>query len=907
MRGRRRWPWAAGVAVAGVAAVAVPFLQSEDPEESPTVAAPERDPAAAATPPAKSPCRSAPEPRWQWAPDVAGPLSISPIRDGRLTVATASELVVLDAEDGSVVRTSTLDLDPPLFAGDSEALLEHDGAGGLYVVQLESGSPEFRDATVVLFGPDHAVLWTRRLAPMSMSSGGVIADGEGGLLVPARDYARRADVLYRLDAEGNERWVHHAPRGPGKRGGVEDVSVRDDIVYAIGVVGRDDAQVPLITALDLDTGQVRDVIRLPNEARAWPLGVHARPGSGWFAAGFDERGGETFLAAVEPEGHWSWQVDLEPEGRTSPRAEEYVRFVGLAADRGACMSHRSAPADAVAGNDSVVVWCVDAAGACTLELTERDPIHSSGLRVDAEDHVYTVYGGRARQLGPTLRPAVNNIEAAGNCSNVKSTLPLVIILCGCAPPGMESDTSSGSSSSSGDLAETGVGTSMSGVDDGSGTGSDASTTDSRATTDSGSATDSGSTTDDGSTTDGGSSTGADSGSGVAQAPMVGAGYHTCALLPEGGVRCWGPGDVGRLGYGNTEDIGDDETPDIVGDVDIGDDAVVGLAVGGTHSCVVLETDAVRCWGNAKFGALGYGAGEHIGDDETPATAGDVDVGDAVVEVVVGDGFTCARTQAGDVRCWGNAWNGKLGSGNEEHIGDDEVPASVEPVDLGDAAVQLAAGNDHVCALLVEGNVRCWGLNNYGQLGYGHTETIGDDEVPADAGDVSVGGDVVQLAAGRSHTCARLASGAVRCWGLGSVGRLGYANTETIGDDELPSDAGDVMVAPGASATAVAAGGSTTCAVLDSGALRCWGGNLGGQLGYGTSFPVGDNETPASVGDVPVGALVSHVAVGEQHTCVFDDDDDVRCWGEASDGRLGYGNEDDIGDDETPDTVGPVPL
>ena len=108
-------------------------------------------------------------------------------------------------------------------------------------------------------------------------------------------------------------------------------------------------------------------------------------------------------------------------------------------------------------------------------------------------------------------------------------------------------------------------------------------------------------------------------------------------------------------------------------------------------------------------------------------------------------------------------------------------------------VPLEAGDFHTCALLQGGAVRCWGQATRGALGYGNTNNIGDDETPAAAGDVNVGGPVVQLAAGSDHTCALLQGGAVRCWGEGADGQLGYGNTNDIGDDEMPASAGDVNV------------------------------------------------------------------------------------------------------------------
>jgi alpha-tubulin suppressor-like RCC1 family protein len=141
--------------------------------------------------------------------------------------------------------------------------------------------------------------------------------------------------------------------------------------------------------------------------------------------------------------------------------------------------------------------------------------------------------------------------------------------------------------------------------------------------------------------------------------------------------------------------------------------------------------------------------------------------------------------------------GQLGYGNPDAVGDtpDNLPSDVGDVPVGGAVVQIAAGTEHTCALLDTGNVRCWGRGALGRLGYGNPDTVGDtpDNLPADAGDVPVGGTVLQIAAGGAHICAVHDTGTVRCWGNGSSGRLGYGNTDNIGDtpENLPEAAGNV--------------------------------------------------------------------------------------------------------------------
>ena len=385
--------------------------------------------------------------------------------------------------------------------------------------------------------------------------------------------------------------------------------------------------------------------------------------------------------------------------------------------------------------------------------------------------------------------------------------------------------------------------------------------------------------------------------------QVSAGYgHTCVLIAGGRVRCWGWGNNGELGYGNTEYIGDDETPASAGDVEVGG-TVVQVSAGMDHTCALLDSGAIRCWGQGRNGQLGYASVRSIGDDETPASAGDVDLGGRAIQVSAGKYHTCALLEGGTVRCWGGSHEGQLGYGNTEIIGDDEAPSSAGDVDVGGRVVQIAAGHKHTCALLDGGSLRCWGSRDFGQLGYGNREAIGDDETPASAGDVDVGGPVIQVAAGGNHTCAIIETGTVRCWGYGAFGRLGYGNVESIGHDETPASIGDVEV--GGTVVQISAGHHQTCSLLATGAVRCWGMGLNGRLGYGNLEDIGDDEVPAAAGDVDVGGAVVHVSTDGAHTCALLDTGSLRCWGYSGEnGHPGLGN---IGDDETPASAGDVPV
>ena len=389
--------------------------------------------------------------------------------------------------------------------------------------------------------------------------------------------------------------------------------------------------------------------------------------------------------------------------------------------------------------------------------------------------------------------------------------------------------------------------------------------------------------------------------------------HTCVVLRSGAVRCWGEGDYGALGYGNTSDIGGIQTPDAFGPVDLGAGRhAVAIAAGARHTCGLLDHGQVRCWGGNQEGELGYGnygPGTEIGDDEDPGNAGPLDLGPGrtATAITAGSAHSCAILDNGRVRCWGGGGGGALGYGDMQSIGNDELPSSAGPVNLGPGrtAVAISAGGGHTCAILDNGRLLCWGDGLYGQLGYGNMDLIGDDETPASAGPVHLGPGrtAVAVSLGYEHTCAILDDGGVRCWGDGSLGRLGYGNTDTIGDNETPGSAGEVDLGPGRTAVAISAGYEHTCAILDNGRVRCWGSGASGRLGYGNLDIVGDNETPAAAGPVDLGPGRTAVAIsaGHFHTCALLDNGRVRCWGAGASGRLGYGDFNPIGDNETPAT------
>jgi alpha-tubulin suppressor-like RCC1 family protein len=250
--------------------------------------------------------------------------------------------------------------------------------------------------------------------------------------------------------------------------------------------------------------------------------------------------------------------------------------------------------------------------------------------------------------------------------------------------------------------------------------------------------------------------------------VVAGNYYTCVLTNNGSTMCWGLNNYGQLGYGHTVTIGNDELPFVAGFVNTGMVAVAQLAAGAYHTCALTINGSVLCWGSNGAGQLGYGNLNDIGDNELPVSAGYVQFSGTatIVQVTAGAYFSCSLTSFGSVTCWGFNGNGELGLGHTSNIGDNELPSVVGFINLGGAVVtRLSTGllAGHTCALIANGSAICWGSNSNGQLGYGHVGSVGDDEYPYQAGFVSVGASVVfsDIRAGGFHTCGLTTNGSVK--------------------------------------------------------------------------------------------------------------------------------------------------
>jgi alpha-tubulin suppressor-like RCC1 family protein len=323
-------------------------------------------------------------------------------------------------------------------------------------------------------------------------------------------------------------------------------------------------------------------------------------------------------------------------------------------------------------------------------------------------------------------------------------------------------------------------------------------------------------------------------------------------LPDGGVRCWGHGGnwtsnrdwplagADRLGKGPASS----ELIPL-------EARVVHVTSGLDHSCVLLEGGSVVCWGQGPL----LGIGSSNGVDSLRERVRPVKLGGKAVQVDAGLYHTCALMDHGGVRCWGFNGFGQLGYPDQETVGiyPETLASSVGDVPLGVAALQIAAGPKHTCALLCHGKVRCWGHNKFGQLGHSAQHSSRGLD-PAELDDVELGGAAIQITASAGHSCALLESRRVRCWG--DPGYAGYGASQ---DSLSPAAAGDVDA--GGDVIELVAGSHHTCALLSNGAVRCWGSARWGQLGYGDFEFIGDDELPEAAGDVPLGGEVFELAAG----------------------------------------------
>ncbi|MFB9066769.1 RCC1 domain-containing protein [Pseudofulvimonas gallinarii] len=337
-------------------------------------------------------------------------------------------------------------------------------------------------------------------------------------------------------------------------------------------------------------------------------------------------------------------------------------------------------------------------------------------------------------------------------------------------------------------------------------------------------------------------------------------FHSCASLTGGAMRCWGDNIYSQLGNGDSY-----EQPVAVPVIGLAS-GVQSISGGGSHTCAVAN-GAARCWAYNYFGQVGDGT-DTDRDIPTPV----IGLASGTSAISAGMNHSCALTSTGGVKCWGANGFGQLGDGTDTNR---LSPVNVSGLSSGVQAI--SAGGEHTCALTTAGGVRCWGNNDYGQIGDGSTT---QRSTPVNVSGLTSG--VQAISAGRFHTCAVLTTGAVRCWGINEDGQLGDGSTI---DRSTPVNVSGFSTG----GHAVAAGALHTCAVTTGGAARCWGYNGWGQLGNGTTT---SSLVPVNVTGLSSGVLA--IAAGGSHSCAAGTDGRARCWGGNEYGQLG----DDTWNDST---------
>ena len=336
-----------------------------------------------------------------------------------------------------------------------------------------------------------------------------------------------------------------------------------------------------------------------------------------------------------------------------------------------------------------------------------------------------------------------------------------------------------------------------------------------------------------------------------QASISAGAYHTCAVLGNGAVKCWGRNDVGQLG--NRSNVSRSYPVQVAG-LTAG---VIGISAGRTHTCAVTISGAAKCWGDNQSGQLGNGS--NIDSNRPVAVRG---LNNGVASISAGSDHTCAVLIAGGVKCWGAGGYGRLGDGSNASS---NVPLNV--VDLGTQVKSIAAGGFHTCALLVDGVVKCWGWSVNGQLGNGSTFTA---EGPVTVIDLD---EAVAISTGSLHTCALTTAGELKCWGSNGNKQLGRSRIQQSASPLVVSGLGDDI-------TTISSSGSSSCAMSSAGIAKCWGWNQFGGLGDGTTI---SRHQPVQV----IGLTnLKAITVGSSHTCAVTALRRMRCWGYNQDGEVG---------------------
>ena len=301
-----------------------------------------------------------------------------------------------------------------------------------------------------------------------------------------------------------------------------------------------------------------------------------------------------------------------------------------------------------------------------------------------------------------------------------------------------------------------------------------------------------------------------------------------------------------------------------------------IAAGTYNGCAILENQSMVCWGDNEYGQLGDGTTTgsavpiyvNVAANETP------------VEVTVGQVTACALMESGNIYCWGSGYYGKMGNGepwNDDYV-NTEMRQVLLPEGQGGQTVSISGG--HICTILNNGDVYCWGRGNQGQLGYGGTS---NRNIPAK---VNLPGQrsAIAISTGTFMTCAITTDGMGYCWGENDEGQLGNGTTNS-----RRMTPAEVLFPSGYTPVSISAGDDFSCALMDNRKVMCWGENNDGRLGQGP-LATDDETTPVWV-SMENSETAHFLDIGTKSACMILDSEETKCWGTNEEGQIGQGDTD----------------
>jgi alpha-tubulin suppressor-like RCC1 family protein len=361
--------------------------------------------------------------------------------------------------------------------------------------------------------------------------------------------------------------------------------------------------------------------------------------------------------------------------------------------------------------------------------------------------------------------------------------------------------------------------------------------------------------------------------------------HTCVLLSDNSVWCWGGNESGQLGNGTTSSS---PIP-----VRLASLAAKSIDAGGGNTCAVATSGEPWCWGKNEWGQLGNGG-------TTTATAParvSWPVSDAVAQINVGSALVCARADSNETWCWGQNGNGGVGTPNtSDFCGFDFCAMTPVRISTARTYSDVDAGILGACALDDAGAAYCWGTRRFGAVGDGDgfsaciITTVRRTRCAAEPMAVAGGYTFKSIEMGAQYVCGIRTDGPTMCWGANDGGMLGQGALEPFNVYQ------PVAVTGGLSFTSLAAVDgnrllSHICALDAAGAAYCWGYNDNGQLGApNNACAINGVESPCATTPMAVsgGLTFKAITVGRVHTCGITTDNRVMCWGGNAAGQLGDG-------------------